>query len=406
MIERLAEARARRLLDWSPAVALLGPRQVGKTTLARSLAAATPGALYLDLESSEDRARLSQPRAFMRANRERMLVLDEIQHVPDLFAEIRGEIDEARRPGRFLLLGSASLALLRQTTESLAGRLAIVDMAPLLVSEYCKHVDDVQALWLRGGFPGSVLAHDDDAAWAWRDAFIRSFLHTDLAALGIGVAPDSMQRFWRMLAHLHGQLFNASAVAASMGVTQPTVARYLDTMAAALMVRRLEPYHANLGKRLVKSPKVYVRDSGLLHHLLGIRNVNDLIGHPGAGASWEGFVIEQIVAHRSADALLSFYRTAAGAELDVVVEQGGRKLAFEIKFSTAPKVTKGFWQACEDVAPTEAYIVAPVRERFPFSDRVEVLPVEELPAVLNAAAGDGKKSSTGNGNSKRSRASK
>jgi hypothetical protein len=401
MIVREADALARRALTWSPAVALLGPRQVGKTTLARALASATPGALYLDLESSEDRARLSQPRAFMRANRGRLLVLDEIQHVPDVFAEIRGEIDEDRRPGRFLLLGSASLALLKQTTESLAGRLAIVDMAPLLVSEYCRarrqkakgsthdtsgaRPDDLQNLWLRGGFPGSVLAPDDDAAWAWRDAFVRSFLNTDLAALGIGVAPDSMHRFWRMLAHLHGQLFNASAIANSMGVSQPTVARYLDTMVAALMVRRLEPYHANLGKRLVKSPKVYVRDSGLLHHLLGIRGVNDMLGHPGAGASWEGFVLEQIVAHRPPGALVSFYRTAAGAELDVVVERGRSKLAFEIKFSVAPKVTKGFWLACEDVAPAKAYIVAPVRERFPFADGVEVLRVSDLPEVLRAA---------------------
>ncbi len=384
MINRHAEALARRSLAWSPAVALLGPRQVGKTTLARTLAAATPGALYLDLESSEDRARMSQPRAFMRANRDRMLVLDEIQHLPDVFAEIRGEIDEARRPGRFLLLGSASLALLKQTTESLAGRLASVDMAPLLASEYCKRFDDVQTLWLRGGLPGSVLAPDAVAAWAWRDAFIRSFLNTDLAALGVGVAPDSMQRFWRMLAHLHGQLFNASAIANSMGISSPTVARYLDTMAAALMVRRLEPYHANLGKRLVKSPKVYVRDSGLLHHLLGIRDVNDLIGHPSAGASWEGFVLEQIVAHRPADSVLSFYRTAAGAELDVVVEHGRTKLAFEIKFSSAPKVTKGFWHACDDVAPTKAYIVAPVRERFPFADGVEVVSVADLPTVLSA----------------------
>ena len=384
MIDRLVETQARRALAWSPAVALLGPRQVGKTTLARALAAATPGALYLDLESSEDRARMSQPRAFMRANRDRMLVLDEIQHLPDIFAEIRGEIDEARRPGRFLLLGSASLALLRQTTESLAGRLAIVNMAPLLASEYCRHFDDLQTLWLRGGFPGSVLAPETAIAWAWRDAFIRSFLNTDLRALGIGVAPESMHRFWRMLAHLHGQLFNASAIASSMGISSPTVARYLDAMAAALMVRRLEPYSANLGKRLVKSPKVYVRDSGLLHHLLGIRDLNDLIGHPGAGASWEGFVIEQIAAHRPADAMLSFYRTAAGAELDVIVEQGRGKLAFEIKFSAAPRVTRGFWQACDDVAPTKTFIVAPVRERFPFADGVEVLPVGDLPSVLDA----------------------
>ncbi len=384
MIPRFCDGPTRAALRWSPAVALLGARQVGKTTLARAIARETPGALYLDLESSADRARLALPRAFLRANRDRMLVLDEIQHVPGLFAEMRGEIDECRTPGRFLILGSASLALLKQSSESLAGRLAIIDMTPLLVSEYGSTPEAVQTLWLRGGFPGSLLAPDDEASWGWRDAFLRSFLHFDLPNLGVSVAPETMHRFWRMLAHLHGQLFNASAVANSLAVSGPTVARYLDAFVASLMVRRLEPYHANLGKRLVKSPRIYLRDSGLLHHLLGIRSMNDLLGHPVAGASWEGFVLDQITAHMPQGALVSFFRTAAGAELDVVVETGSRKLGFEIKLSSAPKVTKGFWQACKDVGVQHAYVVAPVDDAFPFADGVDVIPVRDVPRVLGA----------------------
>ena len=384
MLNRLCEEKILDAMRWSPAVALLGPRQAGKTTLAKKIAAASPGALYLDLESSEDRAPFAHTRAFLRNNRHRLLVLDEIQNLPEVFAEMRGEIDEARTPGRFLILGSASLKLLRQSSESLAGRLAIVDMAPLLASEYCRRFEDLQTLWLRGGFPGSTLAPDDAAAWGWREAFVRNFLARDLPMLGFSTAPETMHRFWRMLAHLHGQLFNASSIAASLGVSSPTVSRYLDGLASSLMLRRLEPYHANLKKRLVKSPKIYVRDSGLLHHLLGIRAVNDLIGHPGAGASWEGFVIEQIMGHLPQGVATSFYRTAAGAELDLVVEAGRKKLGFEIKFSSVPKVTKGFWQAIEDVGVDKAIIVAPVRERYAFADKVEVLPVLDLPEVLKS----------------------
>lgn len=368
-------------LAWSPAVALLGARQVGKTTLARRIAAERPGAIYLDLESAGDRARLGRPDIFLQANRDRLVVLDEIQNTPELFDELRGEIDADRRPGRFLVLGSASFELLRQS-QSLAGRLAIVDMAPLLLSEVHRSFEAIQTLWLRGGFPPSYSAHDDGVSWHWREAFVRHFLHTDLPALGIRVDAEAMRRFWRMTAHLHGQLFNASAVATSLGVSAPTVARWLDHLLGSLMLRRLEPYHANLGKRLVKSPKVYVRDSGLLHHLLGLRDVNDLLGHPSIGASWEGFVVEQIFGQLGSDSSVSFFRTAAGAELDVVVETGRTKLGFEIKFSSAPKVTKGFWSACADVGVARAYVVAPVREGWPMAEGVEVISPADLPAVL------------------------
>ncbi len=381
MFDRIALEKVQLELGRSPAVAILGARQVGKTTLARQIAALRSDALYLDLENNDDRARLAQPGAFFRANRARMVVLDEIQNVPELFGQMRGEIDDDRQSGRFLILGSASFSLLRQS-QSLAGRLALVDMAPLLLTEVYREFADTQALWLRGGFPGSYTAMDDAGAWSWREAFVRHFIHTDLPGLGINVDPELMRRFWRMVAHLHGQLFNASAIAASLGVSVPTVGRYVDYLTSSLMLRRLEPYHANLGKRLVKSPKIYVRDSGLLHYLLGVREVNDLLGHPSTGASWEGFVVEQIYGLVAPHHQVSFYRTAAGAELDVVIETGSRKIGIEIKFSSAPKVTKGFWQACEDVGVDRAFVLAPVRQGYPFAANVEVLPVHELNALL------------------------
>ena len=383
MFSRLALPKIIEHLQWSPAVGILGPRQVGKTTLAKSLAKDPATSIYLDLDTPQAMARLANPSAFFAANRERLVVLDEIQNQPQILSELRGEIDDDRRPGRFLLLGSASFKLLKQS-QSLAGRLSLVDMSPLVLSEVFHSFSDTQTLWLRGGFPNSYLAKTSNASWDWRAALIRHFLNTDLPALGINVEPQLMHRFWRMVAHLHGQMFNASAIAASLGLSATTTGRYLDHLCDALMVRRLEPYYINLGKRLVKTPKVYVRDSGLLHSLLGIREVNDLLGHPGTGASWEGFVVEQIASHLPAGATMSFYRTAAGAELDVVVELGQKKLGFEVKFSSAPKVTKGFWQACEDVGVDSAYVVAPVETGWAMQGNVEVIGVTDIPARLAA----------------------
>ena len=383
MFKRICEDKLRQALGWSPAVAILGARQVGKTTLAQQIAALQPDALYLDLEQPQARARIEEPGMFFAANRNRLVVLDEIQNAPELFSVLRGEIDADRRPGRFLILGSASFKLLQQS-QSLAGRLVLIDMAPLILPEVMAGFAGIPTLWLRGGFPGSYMALSDGDSWQWRDAFVRHFLNTDLpAALGVALDPEQMRRFWRMTAHLHGQLFNASAFAASLGVSQPTAARYLDHLVQTLMLRRLEPYHANLGKRLVKSPKVYVRDSGLLHYLLNIRVQDDLLGHPSTGASWEGFAVEQICNQLPDGAIASFYRTAAGAELDLLVEIGSRKIAFEVKFSSAPKVTRGFWQACDDVGVDAAYVVAPVQTGWPMKSRgaypVQVIGPDQLP---------------------------
>jgi uncharacterized protein len=377
MFSRVNEALIAEYLSWSPAVGILGARQVGKTTLAKSFASNPDMGIYLDLDSPQAMAKLGNPSAFFEANRHRLVVLDEIQNQPEILHLLRGEIDEDRRPGRFLILGSASFKLLKQS-QSLAGRLALVDMAPLLLSEVYQTFTDTQTLWLRGGFPNSYLAKNDAASMAWRDALIRHFLNTDLPALGINVEPQLMHRYWRMLAHLQGQLFNASTIAGSLGISATSSTRYLDYLCDTLMVRRLEPHFVNLGKRLVKSPKVYVRDSGLLHSLLSIREVNDLFGHPSTGASWEGFVIEQIANHLPAGATLSFYRTAAGTEMDAVVEIGQRKIGFEAKFSSAPTVSKGFWHACDDLQLDAAYVVAPVPEGWAMKAPAHVISVMDI----------------------------
>ncbi len=383
MFTRIAQPSLSAQLTWSPAVAILGPRQIGKTTLARSLLSSHTDAIYLDLESPQDLARLGEGPLFLQAHADQLIILDEVQNAPGLFSVLRGEIDRIRRPGRFVLLGSASFELLRQS-QSLAGRLSLIDMFPLLVDEVGTDVQTIQSLWLRGGFPPSFTAVNEQASWAWREAFIRHLLNTDLPALGLNVDATSLSRFWRMLAHVHGQLFNASALANSLDVSAPTVTRWLDHMVGALLVRRLEPFHANLGKRLVKSHKVYVRDSGLLHSLLGLTSVADLQGHPMTGASWEGFVMDHIAAQLPAGAFMSFYRTAAGAELDVVVESGQHIIAFEIKFSVAPKVSKGFWQSLKDIQPHKTYIVAPVQQRWPFAEDVEVITVGDIASIFAA----------------------
>lgn len=381
MFSRINEQLIAEYLSWSPAVGILGARQVGKTTLAKAFASNPKTGIYLDLDSPQDQAKLGNASAFFEANRHRLVVLDEIQNQPELLQLLRGEIDADRRPGRFLILGSASFKLLKQS-QSLAGRLALVDMAPLLLSEVYRTFLDTQTLWLRGGFPNSYMAKSNTASFAWRDALTRHFLNTDLPALGINVEPQLMHRYWRMLAHLQGQLFNASTLAGSLGISASSSTRYLDYLCDTLMVRRLEPHFVNLGKRLVKSPKVYVRDSGLLHSLLSIREVNDLLGHPSTGASWEGFVIEQIANHLPSGANLSFYRTAAGTEIDAVVEIGQRKIGFEAKFSSAPAVTKGFWQACEDLQLDAAYVVAPVQEGWPMKAPAKVISVMDVGGVL------------------------
>ncbi|MFT3779376.1 MAG: ATP-binding protein [Ottowia sp.] len=383
MIDRQLSPLLDERLAFYPGMVLLGPRQVGKTTLARAVAARHPGALLLDLERPADRAQLAEPELFLAQHRDKLVVLDEVQMLPDLFTHLRPEIDADRRPGRFLLLGSASGALLRQRAESLAGRVGYLELTPLLASEVAGDLDSLQRLWHRGGFPLAHLASSDRLSHAWRQDFIQTFLQRDLPQMGVSIAADTLHRFWRMLAHLQGQLFNASQLGQSLGgASHSTATRYLGTLIDAMLARRLEPHLPNVGKRLVKSPKVYIRDSGLLHALLNVASLPDLQGHPIVGASWEGFVVEQVAAHLPAGAQMAFYRTAAGAEMDVVAQAGRRTLAIEAKFSSAPSVTKGFWHALHDLQPTRTVVVAPVQRRYPLKDGVEVVPVWELPALL------------------------
>ena len=388
MLKRRLFSEIDSRLRQQPAAVLLGPRQVGKTTLARQVAAAWPDAVFLDMEDEGDRARLAQPAAFFGRYRDRLVVIDEVQALPEIFAALRPEIDAERRPGRFLLLGSASGKLLRQSSESLAGRVAYLELTPFLIGEIGAGVGTsaagISSLWLRGGFPQSFLAASEVESLAWRADLIKTLLTRDLPQLGVTIPAETLRRFWRMCARLHGQLFNASQLGLALGgLAHTTVARYLDLLVDALVLRRLEPWHANVGKRLVKSPKAYVRDSGLLHALLGIASLDDLAGHPAAGLSWEGFIIEQLIAGLPPLATHGFYRTAAGAELDLVVETGGKRVGYEIKLSNAPRPARGFWTACEDLGLDRAFVIAPVREGYPLADKVEVIPPQRMFATLN-----------------------
>ena len=383
MFQRNALSQIAAALRRSPAVAVLGPRQVGKTTLARQLAATTKReSIYLDLQDERDRARIADPNVFFKTHPGALIVLDEVQYTPDIFRHLRPEIDRDRSKGRFLLLGSASFSLLKQSAESLAGRMATVELGGLLVQEIEHGFARQQQLWLRGGFPESYTSTTDEDSFEWRLDFMRLLLERDLPQFGVQIAAPTLQRFWRMVANTHSQLANMSQLATSMGISVPTVGRYLDLLEAARMLRRLQPMHVNLNKRLVKSPKNYLRDSGLLHALLGIKTLEDLMSHPMMGYSWEGFVLEHICQLAPRGAEVMFYRTAAGAEMDVVVQHGSQTICFEIKSSSAPKVTQGFYNAMQDIKPTATYIVAQVGKRYAFSEQVQVIPLDEVGDAL------------------------
>ena len=370
------------------AVALIGPRQVGKTTLAHVVAEQME-ALYLDLEAGAERAKLADPALFLAEYEDHLVVLDEIHRAPELFQELRGLIDRGRRlgkgRGRFLILGSASVDLLRQSGESLAGRIEYVPLNPLDVLDVTAATAPMAALWVRGGFPDSLLAASDTDSLAFRRDFIRTYLQRDVSEFTQRRLPaETLERLWTMLAHGQGGLLNASRLAGSLGVSSPTVAGYIDLLVDLLLVRRLRPFHANIGKRLVKSPKVYVRDSGLVHALLGIESHNTLAGHPVAGASWEGFVIENLLAAVPPGTAASFYRTQAGAEIDLVLELPGRRQpwAIEVKLGLTPRPSRGFHNACGDIEPERSFIVYSGDERYPLSQDVEAIGLREMAAVL------------------------
>ena len=386
-------------LSYYPGVVLLGPRQVGKTTLAKAIAAHYPGSIFLDMERAADRAQLQGAEAFFAAHRNRLVVLDEVQAFPDIFEALRPEIDAQRSAGRFLLLGSASGKLLRQSAESLAGRVSYLELQPLLANELPaaralntgeQAASDqallaLQRLLLRGGFPLAYTASSDDRSMQWRQDMIQTFLQRDLPQLGVTIAATTLHRVWRMLAHNHAQIFNAAQIGQALGgVSHTTIGRYLDLFVDAMMLRRLQPLHANLGKRLVKSPKVYVRDTGLLHALLGLGSIADLQGHSIVGASWEGMVVEHIMAAAPTGSEVNFYRTAAGAEIDVVITLGGKRLGFEAKFSSAPKPTRSFWQSGVDIGLQHTYLVAPVKHGYPIASNASVIGLSDVARVIAA----------------------
>lgn len=379
-----------------PAVAILGPRQVGKTTLAHQLSAqqsAAQGALYLDLESPPDLAQLSDPNAYFAAHADRLVILDEVQRMPGLFAVLRGVIDQRRRAGvasgQFLLLGSASIELLAQSSESLAGRLAYVELVPFVLTELPadppSRLADAQSLWLRGGFPQAYLARSDAASLRWRQQFITTYLERDIPLLGPRIPAQTLRSLWTMLAYEQAQMLNAARLAASLGVSGQTIGRYIDLLCDLLLVRRLQPWARQSSKRLVKAPKVYVPDSGLVHALLGLGTYAELLSHPVVGGSWEGWIIENLIASAPPQTQASYYRTAVGAEIDLLLElPGGALWAVEVKRSSAPTVSRGYHIACDDVGATRRLVVSSSDARFPMAGGIEHVPLLELMRELLA----------------------
>ena len=390
MYKRSTEPVLHELLQQFPAVVLLGPRQVGKTTLALAEGQAHAGSLYLDLELPSAQRQLDDPEAFLLTHRNRLVILDEVQRLPEIFAVLRAIIDIRIRSGepsgQFLLLGSATGVLLQQSSESLAGRMVQLELSPLQAREIMAAADPLDQplhmLWIRGGFPLSWLAKNDSESFRWREAFIATYLERDIPALGPRIPATSLRRLWTMLAHLQGSLLNYSQLSTALAISGQLVHRYVDILCDLMLLRRLAAWHGNVGKRLVKSPKVYVRDSGLVHALLGLTNYESVLSHPVAGLSWEGFVIEQIMsAAPSLD--YSFYRTAQGAEADLVIDfRHGQVWVVEIKRSSAPTVSKGFHQAAVDVNAHRKILVAPVEQTYQMKDNIEVMSVQTLIAEL------------------------
>jgi predicted AAA+ superfamily ATPase len=382
MYLRQPQPKLLRLLQQFPAVGLLGPRQAGKTTLAFAQKALYPNALYLDLELPSAQRQLDDPEAFLMAHAQQLVILDEVQRMPELFGILRGVIDQRRRmnqpSGQFLLLGSATGVLLQQSSESLAGRVAYVELPALQASEIFgskASVADLNALWMRGGFPLSWLAASDADSMTWREVFITTYLEKDIPALGPRIPATTLRRLWTMLAHHQGELLDQSKLASALAISGQTVSRYIDLLCDLMLVRRLPAWHGNVGKRLIRSPKVYVRDSGLVHALLGLSNLDAVLGHPVAGSSWEGFVVEQLV-NAAPNAQASFYRTSNGAEVDLVLTfRNQQTWVIEIKRSSAPTVSRGFHQAAVDLGAVRKLLVAPVEQTYPMKEHIEVVDV-------------------------------
>lgn len=380
-IRRLLEDNIITGLQTSPITSILGPRQCGKSTLARHCLSQQDDSIYLDLEKASDLAKLSDPEAFFALNQDKLICLDEIQSRPDLFGAIRSHVDEFQRNGQFLITGSASPELLRQSAETLAGRIHLNELTPfswLEIRDHLKMEDHIA----RGGFPRSVLAQSMADSFKWRQDFIQTFLERDIGQFGLNVPVVLVRRLWRMLAHLNGELLNYSKLGNALGVSSPTIKKYIDLLAGTFMIRLFEPYHANLKKRLVKSPKIYIRDCGILQALLGIETYNDLLGHPVAGTLWEGYVIENLTqTFPAVDS--AFFRTSQGAEIDFVFHKGKHIVAIECKASRAPQVLQGFHIAYQDIKATHKMVIAPVDSSWTIENGIEIHSLENAIHRLN-----------------------
>lgn len=393
MLDRVLTSELISALQNMPAVALLGPRQVGKTTLALEIAKSNieKPVSYLDLELDTDLAKLDDPEAYLRTFEDKLLIIDEVQLKPDLFKILRSLIDLRKRAGekaaQFLLLGSASRDLLQQSSETLAGRIRYLELKPFSISEIAQQ-DPLEfspdKLWFRGGFPDSYLASSEDESWNWRSDFIASYVERDIPQLGVNISATRMRRFWTMLAHFQGQQINMSAIGKSLVVSPTTIRNYLDILTDLYMVRQLQPWSGNTKKRLSKLPKVYIRDSGLLHRLLSISEFDGLLGHPILGHSWEGFIVENILGSVSDKCRTSYYRTSNQTEIDLILEKSSKEVwAIEIKRTSAPKVNASFHRSCEEVGATKKFVVYSGKERFPMAENTEAIGIQELLSELS-----------------------
>lgn len=382
LINRSSKAVVYERLANNPVVALIGPRQCGKSTLAHAIAETQKKTIYLDLEKHSDLNRLREPEFFFQHNKDALIILDEIQRAPDLFPLIRATVDENRRSSQFLILGSASPQLIRQSSESLAGRISYIELTPFTLKEIANNkTQNINTLWLKGGFPRSFLAQSDELSLQWRLDFIQTFLEQDLSNLGIRIPAEKISRFWRMFAHINAQVLNSAKLANSLGVSGHTVKHYILLLRHTFMLRVLEPFFINTKKRLIKSPKVYIRDSGLLHALLNIETTNDLLAHPTFGSSWEGFVVEQILScFPRINA--GFYRNSNGNEIDLILEQKQKRIAVECKASLSPQLKPGLKIAMDDLGIKQAWIIAPVKESYQLTKDITVSPLKNFLKIL------------------------
>ncbi len=378
-IERNITSSIEKYLNNFPATAIIGPRQCGKSTLAKYLVKKIPGSIYLDLEDPDDISKLEQPTLYLNQYNDRLICFDEIQRKPEIFSILRSVIDKTNRNSHFLILGSASPDLLKQSNETLAGRIIYQELAPFSLAEInqSQAKETFEKYWIRGGFPRSYLAEDNDISNKWRRSFIKTFLERDIPNMGIYYPPPTMERLWQMLAHIQGQVLNLSQLGNSLGISHTMVRNYLEVLQQTFMIRILNPYSGNLKKRLIKSPKVYIRDTGIFHTLLDINNIDNLFGNPAAGASWETIVIENIL-NVSEEFKASFLRTSNGMEIDLILEKGLKKYAIECKFSSAPKLSSGFYNLIDELNIDHAWVVAPISGSFPIRKNVTVTSLNQI----------------------------